>query len=126
MGGTNGPAPTRRDVRTVRQETEEAMFLARKRRAFARVVTRTLTGVCDQLQVFLPDPPTRSEQAPVSDASPVTTRLLTADELADVRREIEHLAERRLLVPLSDAELARYEQLCAIEHEALRHEPLHC
>ena len=40
--------------------------------------------------------------------------------LADVRRELRDLADRRLFGPLDADELLRYQELCAIEREELR------
>jgi hypothetical protein len=77
--------------------------------------------LCEQLQVFLPEPPRPLQQETVRAAVAITP-----GQLGDVRRQIRDLAERRLLVPLSDAELACYERLCAIEDEGLRRAALHC
>ena len=43
----------------------------------------------------------------------------TCDRIDDLRRELDQLAERRLLAPLNEAEMQRYLELCEAEYDRL-------
>ena len=46
-----------------------------------------------------------------------------SENLDTVRRELDELAERRLLTPLNPQERRRYEELCEAEYERLGRPP---
>jgi hypothetical protein len=80
----------------------------------AEAAARTLTSVCNQLIVLRPESNARREQT-----SAASTARVRRQDLDTIRRQLQELAERRLLVQLSASEDARYHELCAVERAGL-------